>query len=438
MQFLKPNNETFKKIKNVIFLNADIIILSLLIQSLVLIIIFVSSAYLPPNGGYEGRWRTEPIADIASYIRNISITWDSKHYLEIAENWYSPTRSSHYAFFPLLPILIRGLTFILPFFSTNTISIILSWILYLTLAFFLKKAFKVLRPGANNFNLIITTLICPFSVFYVFVYTESLFVIISLISLFSYQRFKHISNRSRYLHLMLLLISSFALSTTRNLGVFLGISILLAEIVFTVIKKKNADHNHLYNNDLLSGFAVAASSILGLFAVFSIGYLTTKNLFVSFEVQKYWRRETNLNIFNTIYESIKQFTNPQEIYSTCDNYRDCVFGATYPLFALLIILTVFFLFSIVIYKKYNIDNKIEINPTILVSIIFSLFLLIVPITKGLGSYNRYIISTPIYYLGLPILINRFIPKKFSPLILIISSYFFAIFIILFSLHYWIG
>lgn len=113
---------------------------------------------------------------------NLRIHWDSFWYLIIAERGYEyqPGQMSNIAFFPLYPILIWT--------SSNLFLIspaLAGWVIS-TLALgiglvFLYKLVKEFHPDIDPVQVIILTLIFPTAFFLNSVYTESLFLVLSII-----------------------------------------------------------------------------------------------------------------------------------------------------------------------------------------------------------------------------------------------------------------
>lgn len=419
-----------------------VITLILFIEIFTFIIITLISGYVPPNGGVSGKWRISQIIDLKSYIFNISQTWDSSHYLNIAQNWYSPSQPSEYAFFPLLPIIIKTCSFIFPFLSIYIVSIIVSFILFQILGVLLKKIFIELNFEKKSDNFTLFTIIFPFSIFYLFVYTESLFISLTIICALLLKKLYDTKSKSKLVIYFALIASSFALSVTRNLGFLFGFSIFLTHLIVIFLSIPDKSKQEYFKStfkSLFISFSFFVSGLIGLISVLSIGYFTTGDFLKSYNAQQYWGRKTEWNIFKTIYESFSSVFTPDKIYSGCNNYLDCVYGFTYPLFGLLIsLLLVFALFKI--YKKYIISKSTWnlSNLYLLSLIIFSILLSLLSLTKGLGGYNRYIISTPMYYLGLPIVISKVFTQKYQQLVITFCAMLFTVFVCLFGLHHWVG
>jgi len=108
---------------------------------------------------------------IASLVR-----WDSFHYLEIINNGYS---YPHMAFFPLYPLLVKFTNF----FVVDIIwsGLMVSWIsLFLAIFFLFKLIVLKLKDKNIAYLSIIFLLIFPFAIFYSTIYTEALFLFLTV------------------------------------------------------------------------------------------------------------------------------------------------------------------------------------------------------------------------------------------------------------------
>ena len=141
--------------------------------------------------------------------------FDGVHYLTIAGNGYT----NQARFFPLFPILINGTTNIFGVVATFSsaqvfISVILaSFIFFLSLLFF-KKIIELDFPKDISKKSIIYLLLFPTSFFFVCVYSESLFLLLTLLSFY-------LARKGNW---WLVCFCAMLLTTTR----FVGIAILPA------------------------------------------------------------------------------------------------------------------------------------------------------------------------------------------------------------------
>ena len=148
--------------------------------------------------------------------KNIFMLFDNEYYLEIAKNGYS---SNHlYAFFPLVPLLIRYLGRIGFILLNQVLTILSSYIIYIID----KDIFK----NKDNYKVVLLWLISPISIFTMMFYTEGLFVFLTLLAYLLYKRKKN--------YLLLGIIIGLSV-LTRNLGSMLFLMIVIFMIINTMI-----------------------------------------------------------------------------------------------------------------------------------------------------------------------------------------------------------
>jgi len=164
---------------------------------------------------------------IASLIR-----WDSFHYLEIIGNGYT---YPHMAFFPLYPLLVKFLNL----FIGNIIlsAVIISWVSLFLAIFFLFKLIVLKFKDKNIAYLsIIFLLIFPFAIFYSTIYTEALFLFLTVAA------FYFLEKRNW------LLVGLFAClaSATRIFGILLFVVFLLVYLSDKKFNLKKIDKKLLF------------------------------------------------------------------------------------------------------------------------------------------------------------------------------------------------
>lgn len=151
--------------------------------------------------------------DLPSWIYALA-NFDGLHYLSIARNGYAQYEQ---AFFPLYPILIN---FFSPFFSNNQLitGLIISNISFLLGLIILYKYLKLIFPKDRGSNMltVIALLLFPTSFFFGAVYTEGLFFLFLITTLYFLKK-------NNYLFAGLF---AFFASLTRLVGVFLIIPII--------------------------------------------------------------------------------------------------------------------------------------------------------------------------------------------------------------------
>ena len=116
--------------------------------------------------------------------------WDGNNYLSIAKNGYQATGNYSFAFFPLYPLLIAGFSHLVsfPFFVAWFISIFsfISSIILLRKIILLDFSEKIAQSA---FFLL---LLFPTSFFFFATYTESLFLLFVLASIYSFRKEKYV------------------------------------------------------------------------------------------------------------------------------------------------------------------------------------------------------------------------------------------------------
>lgn len=124
--------------------------------------------------------QTWPVATLWKQWRH----WDSNFYLEIATQGYKTLQ--HMAFFPLYPLLIRGLSFITqnPLISGLLISNAAELVMFTVLYRLVEEEFD----GNRAYYTVLYFAIFPSAFFFSAVYTESLFLCFSTLTLYQLRR----------------------------------------------------------------------------------------------------------------------------------------------------------------------------------------------------------------------------------------------------------
>jgi len=129
----------------------------------------------------------QEISSISQFLE-IWNRWDGPHYIEIAENWYqtSGEPSLFIVFFPLYPLLIKLTNFLINDFSTSAILVSLIFSFIATIALF---ELVLLDFGKKVAYLSVWFLnIYPLAYFLQASYTESLFLSVSLLTIYFYRK----------------------------------------------------------------------------------------------------------------------------------------------------------------------------------------------------------------------------------------------------------
>lgn len=109
--------------------------------------------------------------------------WDTVHYINLAQNGYPPQFSSDVAFFPLFPLLVHGLTFLIP--NALIAGLLLSHLASLILMLVLYQLVKEeLGEKAAGYALL-CLIIFPTALFLWAAYPESLFLCLTTLSFYT-------------------------------------------------------------------------------------------------------------------------------------------------------------------------------------------------------------------------------------------------------------
>lgn len=171
---------------------------------------------------------------------------DTPHYLYLAEYGY-PTFGENInliVFFPLYPLLIKLLSFIVQdYFISGIIISNICMGISVCLLYYLAKL--ELGEESKAVDSVYAYLLYPFSVFLIGVFTESLFIMLSLLCLIFIKKKKW----------LLVGITGLLCALTRMQGVVFIASALYV-IITTIIKEKKFDKRYLYVFITLLGFVI--------------------------------------------------------------------------------------------------------------------------------------------------------------------------------------
>ncbi len=196
--------------------------------------------------------------------------WDGGNYLHIAKNGYDDGKLV--AFAPLYPLVIMFFSWVLP--SPIIAGVLISHVSFLIFIFFFYK-YLILHWGkrvANN--TIITLIFFPTAFFLILVYSEALFLMLVVLSLYAFDQKRPI----------MAAIFGGTSSLARYLGVFLIVSIVAGAIR----KKQN-----------LKSLIVYFSANLPLLIFSTLLFVTYHNPFLYLSAEANWHRHIQ-NPFFTI------------------------------------------------------------------------------------------------------------------------------------------
>jgi len=214
--------------------------------------------------------------------------YDSIHYINMAKLGY--TNPSLYAFFPLYPTIIKLISFVIPSYPIS--GAIISNICSLLSIFILNELTK------DRYNLwyILCFIFSPILAFTSIVYTESLFILLTLLGYYLYKKDKY------FLSAIIVGLSCL----TRNSGIILWGAIGLDMLYRVFITKEK---NIKFKNIVIFGI----TSLLIALIYPTYLYIKTGNFLEFISVQTdYWYRESG-TIIDGIIKDIKVLTRGADI-----------------------------------------------------------------------------------------------------------------------------
>ena len=324
---------------------------------------------------------------IKSKSINIFKLYDAIAYTSIAKIGYS--NKAYYAFFPLFPTLIKILNYVKIPYELG--GIIISNISLLASIFVL---IKLLDKKDKKNKAIYYLIVSPILAYTTIAYTESVYLLITLLAFYYYKKNKYIAS-SIFTGLSML---------TRNSGIILWGAIGL-DMLYRLFKKKDIK----LNNIILFGLI---SLLIGMIYPIFL-YIKTNDFLMFSTVQgKYWHKKNGYVIL-TLFADIKfLINNPRtsQIYIFIQNW-------------------LFFIIGIVIAIK-NKNKDLVASIYIIVSLIaFTLVYRDPNYWNNLPSLSlmRYVLGLFPMYMYLP-----YISKKNNILLIIISIITFINTLIIYS------
>ncbi len=232
----------------------------------------------------EGHW----VADESSPFLSMWAKWDSQYYVDIATNgyWFRPGQQSNVAFFPLYPMTVQVLS---KLFDGK---IILTGFLVSNLAFFGALIFfyllTELELGSDSAKRAVYYLaFFPTSFFFSAVYTESMFVFLSIATMYFARKHQWIWAA----------VFGILTAATRNLGILMWALVLWEWLraqgwVFLAMHKKQTWLN-LWAGFKKNWFEVVIISLIPLGMLVFIYFLKVNfdRPLAFIEVQAAWGRE---------------------------------------------------------------------------------------------------------------------------------------------------
>lgn len=310
--------------------------------------------------------------------------WDSFWYLDIAQNGYifnGAGKLSNIVFFPLYPLLIKATSIL---FGGNPIFAgwILSTIFLLLALIYFSKLIKEFHGGISSQLPLLFLLIFPTAFFLNAIYTESLFLFLS-VATFYYALKKNF---------ILAGVFGFFASLTRITGLLLFIPLIWEYF-------KNYKFNQPLSKNFLSIFLVP----LGTFSFFLFHYFKFGDFFLFLKVENWWGRAFNFNR-----DHFLLLTNPAVANFLID-----------VLFVVFAVAATFFVF-----KKLRTSYGLYMAATLFVALS----------TGTLMSIGRYILVLFPAYILMASVKNHYLEFAY----IFLSTLLLAMNVILFVNNYWAG
>ena len=342
---------------------------------------------LKSDTAYEWINPTEFFQDQKWSLTSIHDRWDSAWYLDIAENGYSLEYNEwglhNIVFFPLYPLLIKMVSlltagnFVLAGWALSTLFLLLS-------LFYLFKLVKEFHYEINPYSPIIFLLIFPTAFFLNAVYTESLFLFLSLATFYY-------ALKKKFIHAG---IFGLLASLTRVTGILLFIP-----LIWEYFKNYNFKLKSVFSPKILPVFLIP----LGTIGFFLYHYFKFGNFFLFFEIQKNWGRT-----FSIQEKHFDFFSNPSIVNFILDTF-----------FILFILIIIYFVF-----KRLRTSYALYMLAVTAVALRTGTFM----------SIGRYILVLFPVYILLASIKNQYLRQTW----IFTSILLLALYTILFANNYWAG
>lgn len=337
-QFWKKNKVAIKYI----------LVLFIVTRILLTVIGVSSQVMMEPYHGEQYVWEYSE-----SRYLDIWGVWDTGWYLNVVDQGYDTIPKTdglsmgkaNYAFFPLYPLLIKGMKYITG--NSFTAGIIVSNLALLIACFYLFKLVQLETNKKDAYKAVKFMILCPVAFILSGVFSEATFLAL-LIASFYYAKKKNWGATG---------IVGFLLALTRPVGVFVVIPLAYEYLKSTKYKFKQI------RPDFLFLFLIP----IGLFLFMYYNHHLTGDWMAFSSIQSSWNRAI-INPLRTLYDGM--FT--KDIYTLY---------LAWPTVFVLVVLTIF-------YKKIGLSYWFV-----------GMYLTIIPLLTGLGSMPRYMLTIfPLYIL----------------------------------------
>jgi Gpi18-like mannosyltransferase len=113
--------------------------------------------------------------------------WDGQAYLAIANKGYTGTQIGLAAYFPFYPMIIKAMS-IITLGNYLMSALLVSWLSFLSALFFLYKLLRIDFNQEVSSKTIKYLLLFPFSFYFITAYSESLFLLLTVLSFYSFRK----------------------------------------------------------------------------------------------------------------------------------------------------------------------------------------------------------------------------------------------------------
>ncbi|MFN8412029.1 MAG: mannosyltransferase family protein [Anaerolineales bacterium] len=309
----------------------------------------------------EGHW----IADANSPFLSMWTKWDSQYYVDIATNgyWYRPNQQSNVAFFPLYPMMMRVVS---KFFNGNLIltGFILSNLAFLGALIFFYLLTELELDSDSAKRAVFYLAFFPTSFFFSSLYTESLFVLLSVVTMYF----------ARTHHWKTATVFGILTAATRNLGI-----LIWPLVVWEWLRVQGWSFNSIYKKqtwlNLWNGFkqnwfelVILCLIPLGMLAYIYFLKVNFERPFAFIETQAAWGRE-NIGLLAVLKKNISALTTSEINKGWFTQFWN--------------VSTIIFFLALVPFIWLKLGEGYAI---------FVLIMLLVPTSSAVGSVIRYVLT----------------------------------------------
>ncbi|MBW6440551.1 hypothetical protein K0B03_00790 [Patescibacteria group bacterium] len=355
-------------------------------------IAWISIFFITKNSAYRSAW----LFDIENYnLINIWYRWDSAHYDFIATHGYEWVNSV--VFFPLYPFLMRIFSYFIPFeYPTMIAGFLISNFAIIIALFYFYKLIKLDYSDQISRRALLYLLIFPMSIFFASIYTESLFLMLTLASFYYVRKNNYKASA----------MAVFLACLTRFAGIFVFIAILVEYLYqnnyrIKALRAKNAFYIYL--------------SSLGLISYMFFLNLKYQNPFLFISAQSHWGRNF-VPIWNVLFDSIIYIFINLNMFFTLAYFNNLIELAYFIIFAII---------SVYVWGKMRKSYAI-----------YMIISIVIPLLSGsVASLNRYVLVLFPAFIILAIIGQN---KLHHVIISITFTIFLIYHTIMFANLYWVG